>query len=93
MPLPNTGLAEDIPVAEEAPKEDCIDLPPHEGLSDYDAQIAAREDPEFDKAGKVHDWRNHVGEQCQRKWPTFSLDVRLAIATDAQVMAEAEEWE
>lgn len=80
-------------MAKETPKEEYIELPPYEGLSEYDAQVAARDNPEFENASKVHDWRNHVGEQCRKKWPTFTVDVRLAIASDAQAMAEAEEWE
>lgn len=42
---------------------------------------------------RVHDWRNYVGENVRRIWPALSYDTRLAIALDAQEMADREEWE
>ncbi len=51
------------------------------------------QDPQFDRAGKVHDWRNHVGERTQAMWSTFSYTQRSAIALDAEDRAAAEEWD
>lgn len=50
-------------------------------------------EPEFDKAGKVHDWRNHVGWRTVDIWHEFSDRQKLALALDAQDNADREEWE
>lgn len=50
-------------------------------------------DPKFDCAGKVHDWRNHVGERTKENWNTFTIEQKLAIAFDADQSASREEWE
>jgi len=49
--------------------------------------------PEWEKAGKTHDWRNHVGWRTQEIWPYLTTEQRLAIAMDAQDAADREEWE
>lgn len=48
---------------------------------------------EWEKAGKVHDWRNHVGHNTRRIWDSLSTDQQVAIALDAQQLASREEWE
>jgi len=50
-------------------------------------------DPQWEKAGKTHDWRKHVGWRTQEIWPSLTTEQRLAIATDAQDAADREEWE
>lgn len=49
-------------------------------------------DPEWDNAGLVHDWKNHIGEHVQKLWESFSDEQKAAIAEHADDMAEAEEW-
>ena len=49
--------------------------------------------PEWEKAGKVHDWRNHVSEELQAMWPTFTDAQKAAIARQAEDMAGREEWD
>ncbi|MNU26888.1 hypothetical protein D3C71_152690 [compost metagenome] len=49
--------------------------------------------PEFENAGRVHDWRNHVGEATQSLWGTFTDQQKAAIALDAEESASREEWE
>lgn len=51
------------------------------------------DDPLWDHAGKVHDWRNHVGEGIRAIWHTFTPEQRMALAADADERASAEEWE
>jgi predicted metal-dependent enzyme (double-stranded beta helix superfamily) len=50
-------------------------------------------DPQWDRAGWVHDWRNHVGERTQAIWSTFTDEQRLALAADAAEDAGNESWE
>ena len=49
--------------------------------------------PDFENAGRVHDWRNHVGEHVKAIWATLSDHARRAIALDADQRADAEEWD
>lgn len=51
------------------------------------------ENTRFDNAEKIHDWRNHVGENTKQIWPTLDLEQRAAIALDAEDQASAEDWE
>lgn len=41
----------------------------------------------------THNWRNHVGENVQRLWDTFTIEQKVAIILDAQAEAENEDWE
>lgn len=47
----------------------------------------------WDAGGRVHNWRNHVGDRVRDIWETFTAEQKLAIAADADVQASAEEWE
>ena len=57
------------------------------------ADLTTADDPQWTQATKVHDWRNHVGEETRRIWPTLTAEQRRAIAADADEMAGREEWE
>jgi hypothetical protein len=50
-------------------------------------------DPKWHEAGKVHDWRNHVGERTKEIWNTLTDAQKLAIAADANESASYEEWD
>jgi hypothetical protein len=50
-------------------------------------------DPQWDQAGRVHDWRNHVGEQTKAIWHTFNAIQKKAIAEDADERASREHWD
>lgn len=65
---------------------------PDDGYRDA-TNIAHLKDPAWDRADKVHDWRNHVGEKTRRMWDTFSDIQRLALAADADERAQAEDWD
>lgn len=43
-------------------------------------------------AGRVHDWRNYVGEVAEY-WPTLSVETRMAVALIADAAASREDWE
>jgi hypothetical protein len=50
-------------------------------------------DPQWQAAGPVHDWRNHVGEGVQAIWHTFTDAQRMALAAAADERASREHWE
>lgn len=54
------------------------------------SEVAA---PQWEKAGRVHDWRNHVGEHTKKIWSTFTPEQKMAIALDADDLASAEYWD
>lgn len=49
--------------------------------------------PEWDKATKVHDWRNHVPENVQAMWGTFMIEQRMALVEWAESLASQEHWD
>jgi hypothetical protein len=51
------------------------------------------EDPRWEAAGRVHDWRNHVPEEVRAMWPTLGREGRLGVYYMAQAAASAEEWD
>jgi hypothetical protein len=48
--------------------------------------------PDWSNKTKVHDWRNYVGERTQSLWESLPDNVKLAIALDAQELADWEDW-
>lgn len=51
------------------------------------------ENPKFDEATRVHDWRNYVPIMAEENWERLSLETRTYIAYMAKKQAENEEWE
>lgn len=49
--------------------------------------------PDWTRARKVHDWRNHVGENTKKVWATLTAEQRTAVALDADEAASAEHWD
>lgn len=49
--------------------------------------------PQWDKAGKTHEWKNYVGEHVKRLWGTFTDEQKAAIAAGAEEAAGREEWD
>ena len=50
-------------------------------------------DPRWAGAGRVHEWRNYVGERTRVLWATFTDDQLLALAADADERAGSEDWD
>jgi hypothetical protein len=50
-------------------------------------------DPQWDKAGKVHDWRNHVPREVQEIWDKLEPLAKQAIYFMATEAAGREEWD
>jgi hypothetical protein len=57
------------------------------------AQVHTIDNPEFEKAGKVMDWRNHVPAELKEHWDELSGDAKAVAFSMAQSLAEMEEWE
>lgn len=49
--------------------------------------------PLWDHVGRVHDWRNYVGDATRALWGTFTDEQVMALAADADELAGAEEWD
>lgn len=49
--------------------------------------------PEWDKAGKVHDWRNHVPQNVRNLWDTFTIIQLKALYAWAYNLAMEERWD
>lgn len=47
--------------------------------------------PEWKNPGRVHEWKNHVGDEIRKLWNTFTNDQKAAIAYEMQLNADAEE--
>lgn len=58
----------------------------------YVIEQALRDPMDF-AAGRVHDWRNHVGDRVVAAWDSFTPEQKVAIAGDADDRASAEHWE
>ena len=50
-------------------------------------------DPQWDEAGKTHNWRNHVPQDVRLMWVSFRDSQKAALAAWAQELANREEWE
>lgn len=57
------------------------------------AVMAAVSRPEWEKAWRTHDWRNHVPAVCRDLWGDMSLESRLVAFMAASEAASNEEWE
>ena len=49
--------------------------------------------PEFEKADRVHDWRNHVPGEIKQVWETLTEREKTLVAFVAIESAESEEWD
>ncbi len=49
--------------------------------------------PQWDKATKVHDWRNHVSENVKALWETFTEEQKYALVEQADDQASNEHWD
>ena len=59
----------------------------------YPGELGDYVAPDWESAGKVHDWRNYINESLRTLWPTFHSDQCHAIAQNAQEIADREDWD
>jgi hypothetical protein len=48
--------------------------------------------PEWGKATKVHDWRNHVPDHIKNNWSVISLESKMIAYFMAEYASEQEHW-
>ncbi len=49
--------------------------------------------PEFENAGRVHDWRNHIIDSMIEIWDELSIETRACLIIVAKKESSDEEWE
>ena len=49
--------------------------------------------PEWDKAQRVHDWRNYISDEVRALWDSFTDEQKQAIARQADEQSDVEEWD
>lgn len=47
----------------------------------------------WEEGGRVHNWKNYVGEHVRNIWHTFTDEQKISIGLDADTIADLEEWE
>lgn len=48
--------------------------------------------PDFENAGRVHEWKNYISEEIRAMWRSFPDHLKQALARQAEEGASAEEW-
>ena len=49
--------------------------------------------PNWDVFTKTHNWRNYISEELRSMWESFTDEQKAAIATNAQEIADREDWD
>ncbi len=49
--------------------------------------------PDWDKGGKVHNWKNYVSDELKALWEEFSEKQRIVLGENFDSIASDEEWE
>ena len=55
--------------------------------------LEAITNPEWERVGRVHDWRNYISEILQDNWDSLSEETRLVAYSMAGEQASSEEWD
>ena len=58
-----------------------------------DHLLATVNGPQFEKTGRVHDWRNYIDSWLIEQWHTLDLNARIALWYMAEKRASAEDWD
>lgn len=83
-------VATKVEVRPETEGEQAMSIPADEG---YPGTPRDALNPDWHEYDKVHCWRNHVSEELQTIWHTFTDDQKHAIARWANMMASDEHWD
>ena len=49
--------------------------------------------PQWEDAGRAHDWRNYVSDELRAMWDTFTDAQKIAIGRSADESASEEVWD
>ncbi len=55
-------------------------------------EIGLTDDPQFDKARKKYDWRNHLPDEIRGLWRELSVEARVIAFFMAERRACQEDW-
>lgn len=61
--------------------------------SQDDLELSEKSSTLFANIGRVHDWRNYIGENARLIWDELNKHQKAALRQDAEKMAEREDWE
>lgn len=53
----------------------------------------ARAPTDWTEGGRVHNWRNHIGDRIRLIWETFTEDQKVGLILDADERASNESWD
>lgn len=56
-------------------------------------EILEAQEPEWEKTGRVHDWRNYVIVEIQELWSQLDLITRVLLIRMAEERALNEHWD
>ena len=62
-------------------------------LYDWQRERIDINNPEFKKAGRIHDWRNHIPYPVKQIWNELSEEERKVFAQMAGISANNEDWD
>ncbi len=49
--------------------------------------------PQWDNAGRVHEWKNYISDEVKALWFTFTDAQRQALSRQAEDIADQEDWD
>lgn len=87
---PDVGSLVHYFLAAQAAKQDADGV-----LEDLRFYVDADEanEPDFEHARRVHDWRNYIPEHLRAMWPRLSEEARITAMLVAIPIADREEWD
>lgn len=56
-------------------------------------EVGHNDDPEFNKARKMHDWRNYIPDEVRAVWKELSVETRVMLFLTAERQANFENWD
>lgn len=59
----------------------------------YPLEEALEVPVDWEKGGRVHNWRNHIGSATKEIWLTFNEQQKIALCKDAFESASYEPWD
>ena len=55
--------------------------------------VGHTDDPQFNKARKMHDWRNYVPDDVRAIWKEMSVEARIMVYLTCERQANLEKWD
>lgn len=48
---------------------------------------------QWEKPDRMQDWKNYIGDRTKALWDTLPEEAKVALALDAQEIADREDWD